>query len=29
MVSLETPVCDFGQPAPDFAPPGVAPRVKS
>jgi peroxiredoxin len=23
MVSLETPVCDFGQPAPDFSLPGV------
>ena len=23
MVSLQTPVCDFGQPAPDFALPGV------
>ncbi len=23
MVSLETPVCDFGRPAPDFALPGV------
>ena len=27
MVALETPVCDFGQPAPDFSLPGVAPRV--
>lgn len=27
MVSLETPVCDFGLPAPDFALPGVDGRV--
>ena len=27
MVSLETPVCDFGQAAPDFALPGVDGRV--
>ncbi len=27
MVSLQTPVCDFGQPAPDFALPGVDGRV--
>jgi peroxiredoxin len=27
MVSLETPVCDFGQVAPDFALPGVDGRV--
>jgi peroxiredoxin len=27
MVSLETPVCDFGQPAPDFALPGVDGRI--
>ncbi|MCF1184606.1 thioredoxin family protein [Marichromatium gracile] len=27
MVSLETPVCDFGQPAPDFALPGVDGRT--
>lgn len=27
MVSLETPVCDFGQSAPDFALPGVDGRV--
>jgi len=27
MVSLETPVCDFGRPAPDFALPGVDGRV--
>ena len=27
MVSLETPVCDFGQPAPDFALPGVDGKV--
>ncbi|WP_297527275.1 thioredoxin family protein [Thiohalobacter sp.] len=27
MVSLETPVCDFGRPAPDFSLPGVDGRV--
>jgi peroxiredoxin len=27
MVSLETPVCDFGQPAPDFALPGADGRT--
>ncbi|MFA7387924.1 MAG: thioredoxin family protein [Thiohalobacteraceae bacterium] len=27
MVSLETPVCDFGRPAPDFALPGVDGKV--
>ncbi len=27
MVSLQTPVCDFGQPAPDFALPGVDGKV--
>ena len=27
MVSLLTPVCDFGQPAPDFALPGVDGRI--
>mgnify|MGYP006281860161 CR=1 FL=1 len=27
MVSLETPVCDFGQPAPDFSLPGVDGRT--
>jgi len=27
MVSLETPVCDFGRPAPDFALPGVDGRT--
>jgi peroxiredoxin len=27
MVSLETPVCDFGQPAPDFALPGVDGKI--
>jgi len=27
MVSLETPVCEFGRPAPDFALPGVDGRV--
>jgi len=27
MVSLNTPVCDFGQPAPDFALPGVDGRT--
>jgi peroxiredoxin len=27
MVSLQTPVCDFGRPAPDFALPGVDGRI--
>ena len=27
MVSLETPVCDFGQPAPDFSLPGVDGKI--
>jgi peroxiredoxin len=27
MASLETPICDFGRPAPDFALPGVDGRV--
>jgi len=27
MVSLQTPVCDFGQPAPDFALPGVDGKI--
>lgn len=27
MVSLQTPLCDFGQPAPDFALPGVDGRI--
>jgi len=27
MVSLETPVCEFGKPAPDFALPGVDGRI--
>jgi len=27
MAALETPVCDFGRPAPDFALPGVDGRV--
>ncbi len=29
MVSLQTPVCDFGQPAPDFSLPGVDGRTWS
>ena len=29
MVSLETPICDFGAPAPDFSLPGVDGRVWS
>ncbi len=29
MAALETPVCDFGRPAPDFALPGVDGRVRT
>ena len=27
MVSLETPVCDFGRPAPNFSLPGIDGRI--